>query len=456
MTRKIQIQSLRECPDKQWLGEWPKREDIGEIFREDVDVYLPDGTLAIAFRVGVLKTMLPAEQGGSLTPKNHEYWRWASKALYSDQRGFAAGKEIVTNPEIRLSEGQKEFFIQATRAKKPLTDLSEALSLLEDTRPSRVTYYIGKTEADGLVDVEELARLDSIVRKRSLALGEREVATAHRITAKLAWFRVWFDREWLPADPADRPAIAKAGRKRYVTNQPRANRCYSNVLGAIDRAGRIPYGRLTVSTTKRWDEFEANKPFYHEVNDQLRECLPEYFQVLTDRFQHVKDPKYNLFGTAFTTVTVNNNFPVAYHRDGQNAKGAVAALTVLERGNYDGFEFVFPELGIGFDIRQGDLFLGDNQDLIHGILPMANASEDAESITCVFYQRDRIIELDSLKCEDCRRQFLEHSVTAYPERGTGEPKWAGSWAGMWKSEEWREFKASKDLAECSETNHHGT
>ena len=450
MVKQVHLKTLRECPDKEWLGSWPKREDISEIYREDVDVYLPSGELAIVFRVGALKSTLPVNKGGTLTPENYKYWQWVSRALFSDQRGHAAGRDIVTTPEIRLTIGQSEFFSKATRAKNPLVDEAEAVALLQDVRPSRSTYYINKTEADNLVDLEEVERWDSICRKKNVEPAVRKDATERRNAAKLAWFYNWFENVWLKSE--DRPAAARSARKRYVTSQPRSNKSYSNVLGTIDRNGRLPFGRLTVSTTKRWEEFEANKPFYHEINDLFKETHPDKFQVLSDRFAHVKDERYNLFGTAFTTITVNNNFQVAYHRDGNNAEGAVAALAVMERGEWSGGEFVFPELGIGFDIREGDVLIGDNQGLIHGMLPFEMESCDAENIMFVFYQRDRVILLDDLNCEACRKDFMDHNVIHNQHKGTGEPKWSGSWAGMWTSPEWEEYKNSKGMGHCSNTN----
>ena len=345
--------------------------------------------------------------------------------------------------------------MQATRTKQPLVNVEEARALIaSDTRPSRNTYYITKVEADGLVDLEEIERWDSICRKKNVSAEDRKEATQKRNIAKLAWFDNWFEEEWAPAE--DRVAAAKAGKKRYVTIQSRANRCYSNVLGAIDRSGRLPYGRLTVSTTKRWEEFETNKPFYYEVNELLKQNLPDKFSVLSERFSMVKDQRYNLFGTAFTTITVNNNFQVAYHRDGNNAQGAVAALCVMEQGKWDGYEFVFPELGIGFNIREGDIFIGDNQGLIHGMLPFENESADAENVMFVFYQRDQIVGLDDLECEDCRKLFMAHVVENFPEKGTGEPKWAGSYAGMWSSLEWDAYKKEHNMERCSNTNYKGT
>jgi hypothetical protein len=454
MVRRIDIGTILKFNDKDILGAWPQRSDVDEIIREDVDVYLPNGELAIVFRVGALKSTLPVEKGGTLTKDNYKYWQWVSKALSSDQRGNAAGRDIVTNPEIRLTIGQTEFFKQALKGR--ISTLDEAREILDaDTKPSRTTFYVGKTEADGLVDLEEVEKWDSIVRKKSKhTIEEIKEATLNRNKAKLAWFENWLAKEWVPAE--DKVAVAKAAKKRYVTSQPRANRCYSNVLGAIDRSGRIPYGRLTKSTEVRYKEFESNKPFYQEINDLLRQTHPEKFEILNARFSEVQDQTYNLFGTAFTTITINNNFQVAYHRDGNNAENAVAALAVMESGEWSGGEFVFPELRIGFDIREGDVFIGDNQGLIHGMLPFDMKSHDAENIMFVFYQRDGIIRLDTKKCEECRKEFLEFSAKNYKDKGTGEPKWAGSFPGMWSSDEWKAFKKARNLEECSETNYWGT
>ena len=462
MVRKVQIEKLRDCPEKDWMGECPKRTDVDEIFHEDVDVYLPSGELAIVFRVGALKSTLAVDKGGLLTPENFKYWKWVSSTSPgSDQRGFAAGKEILTNPEIRLTVGQWNFFLKAARDKNPVVDKQEAREIIDgNTACSRNTYYMNKVEADGLVDLEEIEKWHSIVRRSSIQGKEREEATANRNRAKLAWFENWFNTVWVPAE--DRVAAAKAAQKRYITIQPRGNMAFSAIMGIIDRSGRLPYGRLTSRAESKWEDFEKNTPFYTEVNNLFRENLPEKFEVLNDRFSQVKDERYNLFGTAFTTITVNYNFQVAYHRDGNNAQNAVAALAVMESGEYSGGEFVFPELGIGFDIRGGDVLIGDNQGLIHGMLPYSHSNmrwgnyghkPSAESIMFVFYQRDRVVQLDDLACENCRKSFLDYNVIHNQHKGTGEPKWTGSWAGMWTSPEWTAYKKLKNMEHCSDTNY---
>ena len=452
MVRQIRLTELKKCPDKEYLGYYPKREDVDEIIHEDVDVYLPSGELAIAYRVGAVKSVIPTEKGGVLTADNLKYWQWVSKNLPTDQRGDAAGKEIISNPEIRVTLGQWEFFKQAVKGSGVAT-LEEARAIAAaNTRPSRQTFYVNKILASGMVDAEELDRLEKIInRKTKYTYEEQMEARRLRDAGRIAWFDNWLVTVWDKAE--DRVAAAKECKATYITKQPRANRCLSNVLGTIDRSGRIPYGRLSASTTKRYEEFEANKPFYREINDLLREHLPDKFKVLNDRFSQVADERYNLFGTAFTTITINNNFQVAYHRDGNNAQGAVAVLTVMEIGEWSGGQFLLPEIGLGFELREGDVFIGDNQGLIHGMLPIETHSADAENIMFVFYQRDRITMMEDLDCETCRKEFMEYATANLKHKGTGEPKWAGSWEGMWKSKEWKAFKKKKKMERCSDTNY---
>lgn len=453
MVLTVTIDKLTKFSDAQILGTWPTSEQYDRIIKEDADVYY-DGELAITFRKNVCSSTLPADKGGSLTADNFDYWSWASRSLATDQRGHAAGRDIFTNPEIRLTLGQCEFFQLATKGK--ITDLESALEIVnKDARPSRTTYFINKAESDGLVDLEALAEVNAIVRRKAkFTVQEVADATIVRNTIKLGWFDKWLRTVWAVAP--DKTAAAIAGKKRYVTSQPRANRCLSNVLGTIDRSGRVPWGRLTKSTENKYEEFESNKPFYNEINALVAQYHPEKHAILNERFASVKDEKYNLFGTAFTTITVNNNFAVAYHRDGNNAENAVAAIAVMEKGGYAGGEFIFPELRLGFDIREGDVLIGDNQGFIHGMIPFKMETHDAENVMFVFYQRDGIIRLDDQECEMCRKDFMTHSAKNFKQYGTGEPKWAGSFPGMWVSAEWKDFKKEAGLDRCSETNYWGT
>lgn len=448
--REIHLEALIPF-DKDRLGEKPKREDVAEIINEDVDVYGPDGNLVLAFR----KSFFKGKYGITPGSKEYEYWRWASRSLLSDQRGLAAGKEITTNIEIRTTHGQNEFLRRALKGS--VATLEEALEIINsNSRPSRTTYYVGKAEKAGLVDMEEVERWSSLVRKKSTPFEERQVAIANRNKAKLAWFENWLRRDWATAE--DKVAATKICKKTFITLQPRSNKTFSAVLGTIDRSGRTPFGRLTSPTMERYEEFESFKEFYKDVDSFVKANFKKEYEILWDRFQNVKDPRYNLFGTIHTSITVNFGFPTAYHFDGANAKDAVATLVTFDQGNYEGMEFLIPQLGLGFRMRMGDVLTADNQQYAHSQTEFVPLDDQAENITLVFYSRDSIITLDSLECEICRREFLSYVVENHPELGNGEVKWAGSAPGLWGSKYWEDYKAFRseggeyDYTQCSNSN----
>jgi hypothetical protein len=197
---------------------------------------------------------------------------------------------------------------------------------------------------------------------------------------------------------------------------------------------------------------------YKEVDALTKELFPKEWGALKKRYKDVADERYSLLGTIFSSITCNWNFPTRWHRDGQNAKDAVAALVTFDSGEYDGMDFVMAELGLAFHMRSGDVLIGDNQGITHAQTPFVPLSEDAEALTLVFYSRDAITTLDSLECETCRREFMDWVTANHQELGTGEKNWNGSFPGMWGSRYWQEYKAlrasSSDYAytECSNTH----
>lgn len=448
MVRTIKLTELLPF-DKDGLGERPMLKDCNELINEDCDVFAPDGTLVVAFRKAAIQSAKEIVPGS----KGYEYWRWACRSLLSDQRGMASGKEIYTNIEIRTTYGQNEFLRRALKG--DVANLDDALEIVNsDPRPSRTTYYVGKVEKAGYVDLEEVERWDSIVRKKSTQFDARKEAIANRNKAKLAWFEVWLRKDWATA--TDKVAVTKECKKTFITNQPRSNKTYSAVLGTIDRSGRTPFGRLTSPTVERYEDFKSFAPLYKEVDDLVKSLFPDEWSILSKRFKKVKDERYNLFGTIYTSITCNYNFPTFYHLDGNNAKNAVAALVTFDRGNYEGMDFVMPQLGLAFHMRHGDVLIGDNQGYVHGQTEFVAKEDSAENLTLVFYQRDSIILLDDLDCEACRRSFMNYVRENHPERSNGEEKWTGSFPGMWSSLEWETYKKQQKMERCTNTNIKGS
>lgn len=438
MVREIHLDTLLDLKERDYLGKFSSEDDYDEVIDEDVDVYLPDGTLVLVFRKKALKTLT------EITPERHDYWRWVSTHSSSVNRGDAAGTDLINSTGTRLTRGQLSFFSRAKKGEFNDASVEDCMSFVDADPKWNVWHYAPKwVKEDGLVDVNLVETLEEAYKT-----DKTQVNLEALIEERGKWFRNWIETRFVTAE--DRQAEAKRAWKVYSGSQS-WNPCASNVVGAIDRQALIPWARLTATTMADYEGFAAEAPFYREADALFKEHMPENHKYLYDKFQKVADPRYNLFDTAFTSVTVNNNFRVAYHRDKLNCKGGIAIISCLDRGSYDGYEFIFPEMRLAFNIRHGDFLCGDNQGYIHGMGPMRNASPDAESIWFVFYSKERLRFVDNLDCENCRREFKKFSRENLKYRGNGKPSWGGVYAGMWSSEEWVSYK-EEHCPEASNTN----
>ena len=79
--------------------------------------------------------------------------------------------------------------------------------------------------------------------------------------------------------------------------------------------------------------------------------------------------------TAFSTVTINRNFRTALHRDAGDFKGGFGNLTVIERGKYHGGYTVFPQFGVGINLRNND-FVAMDVHQWHANTPIYETEED--------------------------------------------------------------------------------
>jgi hypothetical protein len=83
---------------------------------------------------------------------------------------------------------------------------------------------------------------------------------------------------------------------------------------------------------------------------------------------------------------------------------------------------------------------------------MEKLTENAERISLVFYSRENMTLLDDLECEQCRREFLKFSCEQLRHKSKTHKDWRGVWPEMWISPEWLEFRKSKGLERCSNSN----
>jgi hypothetical protein len=446
--REIHLDRLFDCNTSEMAGYFADDSMYDTLIQEDCDVYV-GGVRAVSFRKKLFKELVEKK------PEIWNYFRWAARDLYSTQRGVAAGKVFTTNLGNRISNGQLNFFRSVQR--KGLVDPVEARRIVVASPDGGQYRLLARAIRAKWPAIDEgMIPYEKILRKKKATQEEKDVAQIARDKILLSWFETWFETEWVPSE--DKKECAAQAFKIYVSNQGEANRTYSNVIGVFDRSARNPFGRLSASTKKDYESFAKFKNVYRTACAGLKATLntPDNprWDKLYSIFGNVKDENYNLFGTVFTTLTMNWNFRTALHFDGNNVDGGIAVLSAMTKGEYDGHYLVFPQIRCAFDIRDGDFLAGDNQGLLHGNTAMIPKTPDAERVAFVYYSRERVARLDDLECESCRKDFMNYSQQHLTQYSKGSKDWAGGFPGMWTSQEWLDFRKARGMERCTNGNYH--
>jgi hypothetical protein len=136
------------------------------------------------------------------------------------------------------------------------------------------------------------------------------------------------------------------------------NNVYSSVLGYFDKTPFMGLPcRLTSYTQKYFKQFQYGIPFIKELDECFQKLTPD---AHAKQLKVAKQkPMYRIDGTAFSSVTINRNFQTALHKDAGDFKDGFGNLSVIERGDYGGGYTLFPQYGIGFNVRTGDFLAMD-------------------------------------------------------------------------------------------------
>lgn len=168
--------------------------------------------------------------------------------------------------------------------------------------------------------------------------------------------------------------IAKKGgiSKMKVNNQ-----VASNPIGYYEGAKNfadLPC-RLTHFTRTNFEKYNQGLKFIQRIDKLFNRLIPDAHQRQLDRANtkpHLKIPN-----TSFSTITINRNFRTALHRDAGDFREGFGNLTVIERGKYHGGYTVFPQFGVGIDLRNND-FVAMDVHQWHSNTPIYETEEDRE------------------------------------------------------------------------------
>lgn len=192
--------------------------------------------------------------------------------------------------------------------------------------------------------------------------------------------------------------IGEAGKGRYkpikkdgtVSKTNIANEVNSGIIGYYDRYPRTPYCRLTAFNQNHFKDWKEVYPIIKFVDNQFAQLVPDKYKLQRAEADATSQD-FVIPNTAFTTVTVNQNWQTAVHKDAGDLEQGFGNLVALRRGKYEGGYFVLPEWRVAIDLQNCDLLMV-NVHRWHGNTPIKMISRDALRVSLVMYYRKKMIE----------------------------------------------------------------
>ena len=159
-----------------------------------------------------------------------------------------------------------------------------------------------------------------------------------------------------------------------LSNMRVSNNVASGVMGFYDGTPSLKLPcRMTTFSRNHMELVLHGMPFLKRIDELFAKLTPEAHAKQLAAIK--KHPLYQIDNTAFSTITVNNTFRTALHKDTGDFKEGFGNLSVIEWGKYHGGFTVLPRFKIGFDVRTGDFLAMDVHEW-HTNTPMMETAED--------------------------------------------------------------------------------
>ena len=173
-----------------------------------------------------------------------------------------------------------------------------------------------------------------------------------------------------------------------VSNITVGNKVRSGNVGYMDPSAMVRYCRKTAFAQKYFETFKEGIPFINFISEKYKELCPDEYSRQKAAADNT-DENYIIGDSVFSTVTVNENFRTAIHKDAGDFKEGFGNLIVYREGSYDGGFFCLPEFGLALDLHNGDVLFVDVHKW-HGNSEVTNKSEDWKRVSFVIYLREKI------------------------------------------------------------------
>jgi len=180
----------------------------------------------------------------------------------------------------------------------------------------------------------------------------------------------------------------------------------SGNVGYMDaRPGNLDYCRLTSFGREYFDEFQSGIPFVEHIDYLYSKLCPKHY-LKQKTIADSTNPNFVISNTSFTTVTVNQNFQTAVHKDAGDYKDGFGNLIVYNDGSYDGGFFVLPQYKIAVDVQSTDaLFVDVHQWHGNTEMNLRKGFNDIFRISFVLYYRENMF-----KCKQPSEQLKDIKI----------------------------------------------
>lgn len=221
--------------------------------------------------------------------------------------------------------------------------------------------------------------------------------------------------------PSKARQVASSGATSYVkkkdgsisntTQLPPHLAPLTSIGGYIDRQSRVPYAHATMLCRDHPDKWRQMQPFIKSVDDIFQKYAPEKYAIQKAVAEEI--PKEWIIGnTAFSTITMNKNFSIHYHRDANDLKEGLGVMSHLCIGEYQGGELVIPRYNVALNLRHRDVVLFDVGQ-VHGVVPIRGAWGTFTRMTVVHYLREGLLRCGDAAHEVARGKRARHLGRLY-------------------------------------------
>lgn len=178
-----------------------------------------------------------------------------------------------------------------------------------------------------------------------------------------------------------------------ISNTSVGNPVMSGNVGFMDAGAMIYFCRKTLFAQKYFEEFTSGIPFVKHIDELYKELCPEHYgrQIAISRATNIN---YRIADTAFTTVTVNENFATAVHKDSGDYPEGFGNLIIYREGDYKGCNFCLPQYRVAINMQNTDVLFVDVHQW-HGNTPFTDMSPDYKRIAFVMYYREYMVKCGS-------------------------------------------------------------